>query len=674
MYGKNLKPVKTFHTAQPLPNLTGPNQELQLDFAGAILDDKGVKIFLLLAIDRFSKFPSVFTTKTTGAKKVTKFLESYIRIHGLPRFIRTDHGSGLKNDLLQQFCSSRGITHILSSVGDHRGSGLVERTIQTIKRKLGTEKFDPNFDNFKEVLHGIVEDIRKSNHSTLKKSPFELHFGRKPNTEWSQAFHNVVNSDTSAQRLERNLLTPDQIASQDYSRDRAKVVPRGSNSPQIAPRFNPMFSLEGNVAESEPYKALADLARAANKWTQYMRNLPPDAGKRVPQELSSRHSDLAHSLKTGLSRKTLCFAEDRSVDTPPGAQDSVRRLPTLQPRRQSKTSKLETLLLSDPSRVRVFRKIIDRQSGKPLFKLAKLKITRITDHTYVTDKGKVYRKNHVCLKPNFRYNISATQSTLGDRLQTPGPSSRSGEKSQLQKSSQPILLEKRPEDISVSQPMVVDLTNDSSSEGSSGQNTLRLVQESTPAEKRPRLQDDLLPVTFADSSFPPNQPPMDTHVSLPPITLPVNPTVANARAEHFSPDNVAPEGSVQPAQSLPTESYSSYLSLSLPAQPVMDDQEAVRTSSRSKKATKFFGDPIRHSVKTVEEVSQLEGEAGDLPSQYILPSSQSPNGGHLFVTGLTWLRRRRHSLHNLTKLKMGIDCFPTKLFKIFAKLCYLIFL
>ena len=34
-----LKPVKIFHTAQPLPNLTGPNQELQLDFAGPILDD-----------------------------------------------------------------------------------------------------------------------------------------------------------------------------------------------------------------------------------------------------------------------------------------------------------------------------------------------------------------------------------------------------------------------------------------------------------------------------------------------------------------------------------------------------------------------------------------------------------------------------------------------------------
>ena len=172
LYGKNLKRVKTFHTAQPLPNLTGPNQELQLDFARPLLGENGAKIFLLVAIDRFWKFHSVLITKTTGAKKVTKFLESYIRIHGLPHSIRTDHGSEFENNLVKQFCSCRGIKHILSPVGNHRDSGLGERMIQTKKRNLGTAKLDPNFDNFKEILHGIIEDIRKSNHSIVKKSPF----------------------------------------------------------------------------------------------------------------------------------------------------------------------------------------------------------------------------------------------------------------------------------------------------------------------------------------------------------------------------------------------------------------------------------------------------------------------------------------------------------------------
>ena len=54
---------------------------------------------------------------------------------------------------------------------------------QTTKRKLGTAKLDRNFGNFKETLKRIIEDIRKSNHSILKKSPFELHFGRKLKTE-----------------------------------------------------------------------------------------------------------------------------------------------------------------------------------------------------------------------------------------------------------------------------------------------------------------------------------------------------------------------------------------------------------------------------------------------------------------------------------------------------------
>ena len=121
-----------------------------------------------------------------------------------------------------------------------------------------------------------------------------------------------------------------------------------------------MFSLEDKIPESEPYKALAELARAANKWTQYKQNLPPDEGKRVLMELTSRHSDLAQSLKTGLTHNTLRFLECGSGSTPPGAQNTSLRLPALQPRRPTKTSKLEIFLLSDPSRVRVFRKIIYR--------------------------------------------------------------------------------------------------------------------------------------------------------------------------------------------------------------------------------------------------------------------------------------------------------------------------
>ena len=508
LFGKNLKPASTFNTAKSLPVLSGPNQELQLDFAGPILDEKGSKIFLLVAIDRFSKFPSVLISKTTGAKKVTKFLDSYIRIHGLPRSIRTDHGSGFKNNLVQEFGSNRGIKHILSPVGDHRGSGL-ERSIQTIKRKLGVAKRDPNFRNLKDTIHQILEDIRKSNHSVLKKSPFELHFGRKPNTVWSQARNIVVQSDTSAQILERNLLTPDQIASNDYSRDSTKVVPRGSSSPTIPTHCKPLFSLDGNVADSEPYKALADLARVANKWSHFRRNLPPDAGKLVLKELTTRHLDLAHSLKSGLNSNTLRFSV---IASPPGTQVSSRRAPVVQPTRLSRTSKLENLLLSDPGRVKVFRKIIDRQSGKPLYKLTKFKIVRVTDHTYITDKGKVYRKNHICLKPIYRSAILVAQNSIGDRVQASSSTSRGAAKRPVTR-SQSVLLEQRPNNPSLSTPMV-DLTADSSSESPIGSNNDRQVaRDSVTTGKRQRLQCDSPPVRFARQFASTSTPQSSTHAT-----------------------------------------------------------------------------------------------------------------------------------------------------------------
>ena len=89
-YGKNAKYILPKNSSQPLPLLSQPGQEVQLDYAGPLEDYKGKKIYLLTAIDRFSKFPSVKVTKSTGGKSTIKFLRSYIDTHGIPELIKTD--------------------------------------------------------------------------------------------------------------------------------------------------------------------------------------------------------------------------------------------------------------------------------------------------------------------------------------------------------------------------------------------------------------------------------------------------------------------------------------------------------------------------------------------------------------------------------------------------------
>ena len=189
--------------------------------------------------------------------------------------------------------------------------------------------------------------------------------------------------------------------------------------------------------------------------------MPPQQGQELLREMAARNSDLANSLKSGITKGTLRFY-DNVRDTSALALSQSQRMnvsSSSRPKRLSKARKLEKLVLQDPLRVKIFRKVLDQKSGKPLFKLAKIMITRVTDHTYITDKGKVYRKEHLSLKHNFNHpKFSATSSTVGERFQR-----RIAPRPQSQPSTSPA-----PRQINEpSKCKVIELTGESSSEDSS---------------------------------------------------------------------------------------------------------------------------------------------------------------------------------------------------------------
>ena len=94
--------------------------------------------------------------------------------------------------------------------------------------------------------------------------------------EISLARDNIVHSHSSVQGLQRSLLIAGQQTSQDYSKDRAKVAPRGvTNSPDNPYKFNSLFGVGARIAEGQPYKDLEGLAKAANTWNQLKRNVQP---------------------------------------------------------------------------------------------------------------------------------------------------------------------------------------------------------------------------------------------------------------------------------------------------------------------------------------------------------------------------------------------------------------
>ena len=73
--GKNLIsviPAKQFHPHIPCVE---PNQEIQIDFGGPILDEKGNEIYFLAAFDRFSKHPTACIYDKANGQNFLRFLE-----------------------------------------------------------------------------------------------------------------------------------------------------------------------------------------------------------------------------------------------------------------------------------------------------------------------------------------------------------------------------------------------------------------------------------------------------------------------------------------------------------------------------------------------------------------------------------------------------------------------
>ena len=182
--GRSLKPVVPASKWKPLQTCKEPNEEIEIDFGGPITNEKDRDIYFLACIDRFSKFPTVEVFEKANEPNVLNFLDDYIHIHGVPRNIRLDQARCLIGNKVKTFCKQHNINILTAPVNDHRAIGLVERLIQTIKRRLSCMKLDNRNQSFtiKEAIKSIVYQLRICKQKTTNVTPFQAHFGRKPNT------------------------------------------------------------------------------------------------------------------------------------------------------------------------------------------------------------------------------------------------------------------------------------------------------------------------------------------------------------------------------------------------------------------------------------------------------------------------------------------------------------
>ena len=275
-------------------------------------------------------------------------------------------------------------------MGDHRECGLVERTIQTIKRRLGVMLLDENVQPAILRLSTIIRDLRWNKQKTIVKlSPFEAHFGRLPKTEFKILRDKFINESgrLDKEHLERSAITASQLKRRiDQSMDNVKIIRKGQNSRDVSPLFLRSTAAGKGRAIA---KELKQLLEANARWNATRRDTSANELRRIVDETSTINREL---------RKELLYSWERGF---------------IEDKQSAETDNWSGNFL---------RKHEQRKSGKALAIPLKGKIVAETPSTVKTAASAVYRKSDIA---NYKVSVQSTVSGSEKKRNPTGDEPRS---------------------------------------------------------------------------------------------------------------------------------------------------------------------------------------------------------------------------------------------------------
>ena len=148
------------------------------------------EVQILIAIDRFSKWPTVNIFKTAKTKQVAHFLSSNFNLYGIPDKNKSDRGGAIVSKEYREFCKNRNIKFEYCTPRVHTGNGAVERAMQTLNNLIIANLEDGI--SLTESVNRALRVMRFTIHTGLKLTLFELHLARKPRTEITNIVKDVI--------------------------------------------------------------------------------------------------------------------------------------------------------------------------------------------------------------------------------------------------------------------------------------------------------------------------------------------------------------------------------------------------------------------------------------------------------------------------------------------------
>ncbi|PKI07635.1 hypothetical protein CRG98_049587, partial [Punica granatum] len=133
-------------------------------------------MFILVAIDYFTKWIEAITLASVTAKAVACFLRrDVIARYGVPATIITDNAKNLNNKVIDELCAQFKIRHRNSIPYRPQMNGAMDATNKNIKKII--EKMMVNYKDWHEMLPYALLAYRTSIRTSIGATPYSLVYG-----------------------------------------------------------------------------------------------------------------------------------------------------------------------------------------------------------------------------------------------------------------------------------------------------------------------------------------------------------------------------------------------------------------------------------------------------------------------------------------------------------------
>ncbi|KAL5569300.1 hypothetical protein UlMin_025875 [Ulmus minor] len=189
------KQIKSSFKSKKMISSKRPLELLHLDLFGPMRTASlGGKFYVFVIVDDFSRFTWVLflTHKNEALQSFSNLCKRIQNEKGVSIIsIRSDHGKEFENKEFEKFCLENGFDHNFSAPRTPQQNGVVERknrSIQEMARTLLNENNLPKYF-WGEAVHASCYVLnRVSIRPILKKTPYELWKGKKPNISYFKVF------------------------------------------------------------------------------------------------------------------------------------------------------------------------------------------------------------------------------------------------------------------------------------------------------------------------------------------------------------------------------------------------------------------------------------------------------------------------------------------------------